>query len=88
MGEIRDVQEPVTVYAQRQGWLARRMQYIGRNGCPDTWFFKRGRVIICEWKDLGKIASLQQSLEHGRLRASGMEVHVIDNIEDGCALFD
>lgn len=88
MGEISDVQNPVTQYAKEQGWLARRMQYIGTNGCPDTWFFKDGRVIICEWKRDGKDATLQQKRQHKKLRAAGMTVHVIDNYEDGCALFD
>jgi len=88
MGEIGDVQSPVTEYAKSLGWLARRMQYIGTNGCPDTWFFKDGVVIICEWKKRGKEATLQQRRQHKKLLVAGFKVHVIDNYEDGCALFD
>lgn len=88
MAEIRDVQNRVVKYAFQRGWLYRRMQYIGRNGCPDVWFFKGGRVIIVEFKDLGEKPRLQQQREIDRLRVAGMEVHVIDNTDDGYALFD
>lgn len=87
MAEIYDVQDPVTEFAREHGWLARRMQFIGRKGCPDSWFFKDGRVIIIEFKDLGETETLQQKRQHDKFRAAGFEVHVIDNYEDGCALF-
>lgn len=88
MGEISDVQNPVSEYARYRGWLVRRMQFIMRNGCPDSWFFKDGRVIIIEFKKFGKDATLQQKKQHKKFRDAGFEVHVIDNYEDGCALFD
>lgn len=88
MGEIAHVQNPVTEYARARGWRARRMQYIGRRGCPDTWFFKNRRIIIVEFKDAdGKLSKLQER-EIARLIDCGLEVHVIDNVEDGYALFD
>ncbi|TIW05340.1 MAG: hypothetical protein E5V74_03355 [Mesorhizobium sp.] len=82
------VQTPVTNYARSRGWLARRVQYIGRHGAPDTWFVKGGRWIIVEFKNLDEPPKIHQTREHKRLRAHGAEVHVIDNVEDGCALFD
>lgn len=88
MAEIASVQNPVTEHARRRGWLARRMQFIGRRGCPDTWFFRQGRVIIVEFKDHGKPPDEQQSRRIRELREAGMEVHIIDNAEDGYALFD
>ncbi len=88
MGEIPHVQNPVTDYARSKGWKARRMAYIGRHGCPDSWFFKRGRLIIVEFKDFGEPLKLHQEREVKRLRDAGMSVHVIDNLDDGCALFD
>ncbi|TPI86693.1 hypothetical protein FJ423_01015 [Mesorhizobium sp. B2-8-9] len=82
------VQTPVTNYARSRGWRARRMQYIGRHACPDSWFFMDGRVIVVEFKDLGEEPEIHQKREIRRLRESGLAVHVIDNVEDGCALFD
>lgn len=88
MAEIAHVQDPVTQYAREHGWKARRMQYIGRHGCPDSWFFKNGRVIVVEFKDYGEEPKLHQAREIKRLRDAGLEVHVIDTYEAGCALFD
>lgn len=88
MAEIPHVQTPVTNYARSLGWRARRMQYIGRHACPDSWFFKNGRVIIIEFKEIGEEPKIHQEREIRRLRESGMEVHVIDNVEDGRALFN
>lgn len=88
MAEIPHVQNPVTDYAKSKGWKARRMQYIGRVGCPDSWFFKDGLVLIIEFKDLGEIPTPQQKREIKRLRAAGMNVYVVDNKEAGFALID
>ncbi|SON54242.1 VRR-NUC domain protein [Hartmannibacter diazotrophicus] len=89
MAEIPHVQNPVTAYAKSKGWLARRVQFIGRNGCPDSWFFKRKRrPIVIEFKDFGKEPNEQQMRQIKLLREYGLDVHVIDNYEDGCALFD
>lgn len=88
MAEIPHVQDPVMKYARSLGWKTRRMQYIMRNGCPDSWFFKDGNVIIIEFKNLGDSPNEVQKREHARLRSVGMKVYVIDNEEDGCAIFD
>lgn len=88
MSEIAHVQNPVSAYAVSRGWLAWKMKIEGRNGCPDKWFFKDGRLIIVEFKDEGKPRQPQQVRRARELEAAGFEVHVIDNYEDGCALFD
>ncbi len=88
MAEIAHVQNPVTAYARERGWLVRRMQFIGRRGCPDSWFFKGGKAIIVEFKDRGKRPDPMQERRIRELRAAGMEVHVIDDYEAGCAIFD
>lgn len=87
MGEIAHVQNPVVAYAKSRGWLARKMQFIGMRGCPDYWFFKNGETIIVEFKDKGKPPEAQQVRRIRELVGAGMKVYVIDNYEDGCALF-
>lgn len=87
MAEIDDVQVPVINFARQHGWLVRPMEYRGRTGCPDHWFMKDGRLIIVEFKEIGKEPRLKQAREIGRLRAHGMAAYVIDNVSDGCALF-
>ena len=86
--EIPGVQNPVTRHARRLGWYARRVTYIDKRGCPDTWFFREGRLVICEWKREGKEPDVQQERRIAELRAAGMEVYVIDTAEAGRALLD
>ena len=79
--EIPGVQNPVTRFARGLGWYARRMAYLDRNGCPDTWFFRNGQVVICEWKRVTGKLSVQQERRIAELRAAGMNVFVIDSAE-------
>lgn len=88
VNEIRGVQNPVTAHARQLGWYVRRMKYLDRRGCPDSWFFRDGLVVIVEFKKDGKEPNIQQVRRHYELAAAGFKVHVIDNVEDGCALFD
>lgn len=85
--EIAGVQNPVVTYARSRGWLSWKMKIEGRNGCPDFWFFKNGRLIIIEFKAPGKPRKRQQELRAEELAARGFHVHVIDNAEAGRALF-
>lgn len=88
VNEIMGVQNPVTSFARSKGWYVRRVTYLDRNGCPDSWFFKDGRLIIIEFKKLGKKPSPQQVRRISELRGAGMNVYVIDNVGDGKALFE
>lgn len=86
--EIQGVQEPVTAYARGLGWYARRVTYLDRRGCPDSWFFRAGIVVICEWKRAGEEPDVQQCRRHAELLKAGFEVHVINSADAGRALFD
>ena len=80
------IEQKVCEFAERQGWLVRKMTYAGRRGCPDRWFFRDGRIVIVEFKKPGSDCDGVQKREHTRLREKGVFVHVIDNIPDGCTL--
>lgn len=82
------VQETVVEHAKAKGWLCRKVTYSGIRGAPDYWFFKDSRLILVEFKRPGRTPDGQQLKEHGRLKAAGFDVHIIDNIEAGRALFD
>lgn len=100
MGKELVIENDNVEYAEGLGWLVRKIVYAGRRGAPDRWFFKRKKpcphcgnalkIRVVEYKKLGEKVDPndQQGREHGRLREHGLEVHVIDNIEDGRALFD
>lgn len=81
------IESTVTHYAVGRGWLSRKLQWIGRNGAPDRFYVRKGKVIFVEFKATGKFPRPDQRLEHERLRGQGMEVHVIDNLQDGYDLF-
>lgn len=81
------IEEAVVEHAERAGWLVRKCVYAGRKGSPDRWFFKDGKLVLVEFKRRGEAPNPQQDREHGRLRAAGFPVHVIDSIEAGYALF-
>lgn len=93
-----NVEMPVVRRAERGGWFARKLGWIGRTGAPDRFFAKRtkrcpccgrsGRVVLIEFKDRGKSPDLNQLAEHQELRAAGVEVHVCDRVEDALKVLE
>ncbi len=87
--ESSGVEEPVIEYAQAQGFIYRKLAWIGRTGAPDRLFSRADRgPFLVEFKRPGKGPDAKQTREIKRLRKAGITVHVIDNVEAGCALFD
>lgn len=68
--------------AEADGWLTRKLQWIGRVGAPDRFMAKKGRVVLVEFKAPGQLARAEQLREHARLREAGVEVYVIDSLEE------
>lgn len=84
----RNIELPVCDYAEAGGWIVRKLQWVGRRAGPDRFFAKDGRIVLVEFKRPGEEPGPLQFREHRRLRKAGIEVHVIDSVEEGCALFD
>lgn len=63
-------------WAENNGWLVRKMQYVRRVGAPDRIFFGYGAIVLIEMKKPGGRLSKGQKLEHQRIREHGCEVHV------------
>lgn len=85
----RYIEKAVTDHAVKVcGWLSRKLQWIGRHGAPDRFYLRLGRHVFVEFKQRGKKPTEHQATEIERLRDKGAEVYVIDNIEDGIALFN
>lgn len=82
------IEKKVCKRATDHGWLCRKFASPGQRAVPDRFFAKGGRVILVEFKDTGKKPSKLQLFEHTRFRDHGVEVYVIDNVEDGYALFE
>lgn len=88
MAEISDVQSPIVSYAKQNGWLVRRVQWIGRHGAPDLLCLKGGVHVWIEAKREGKDAEIHQAREHKRMRNKGALVYVVDRAEDGYRILD
>ena len=80
------VETAVTEWAEANGFLSRKMKYIGRHGCRDRDFYGFGHIVPIEFKRPGKTAAIHQARERARLAAVGVRIHIIDNIEAGVAL--
>lgn len=70
------------VWAENHGWIVRKMQYIGRRGCPDRFFFGYGKIIMIEFKKAKGRLSEGQSEEHKRLEAAGTPVKTFYSQKD------
>lgn len=65
--------------AKTDGWLVRKLAWVGRRNGPDRFFAKQGRIVLIEFKRPGEDARLAQDKEITALKAAGVEVHVVDN---------
>ena len=76
--------------AEKNGWLTKKLSFIGERGAPDRLFVKNGRVIFVELKRPGELdeTSANQKRVIRQLLSAGAEVHVIDNLKDGYALVE
>jgi len=76
------VEDEVVAWAENNGWLVRKMQYPGRRGCPDRFFFKNGKLVLIEFKRPGRNkADPLQVREHRRFEQAGWKVHVVNSVE-------
>lgn len=81
------VEEEVRKYAEARGWFCRKLMFIGRRNCPDRMFAKDGRCVFVEFKKPGEKPRPGQDREIKRMRRAGLDVHVVDDVTVGCALF-
>lgn len=79
----RHIEEDSVEKAEAAGFFVRKVQWPGRAGAPDRLFSRKDRGSVwIEFKDRGERPTLLQEREHARMRAAGMEVHVVDRVED------
>ena len=77
------VEDDVVAWAENRGWLVRKMQYVGRRGCPDRFFLRGGNLVIVEFKRPGRNkADPLQVREHRRYAEAGWKVHVINDRDE------
>lgn len=81
MGQESVIENEAVLFAEKLGFVVRKVVYAGRRGAPDRWFFGRGYTFCIEFKKRGGKPEPLQVKEIDRLLASGVPVYVVDNIE-------
>lgn len=82
------LQSEIARYAKTWGWLFRAVQWRGRRNCPDGFFARNGMIIFIEFKMPDEKPRVGQKEEIQTLRDAGVIVYVVDNLQDGYAIFD
>jgi hypothetical protein len=82
-----EIEIPASDFAERCGWVSRKLSWFGRKDAPDRFYARRGRILLIEYKRPGEKPRGTQADEIALLREAGVEVHVIDNLEAAYALF-
>lgn len=83
-----EIEKKVKAYAVKKGYLVRKFTSPGRVAVPDDIFMKDEVVFFIEFKAPGKKPTKAQLVEHEKIRACGIDVHVVDNIGDGMGIID
>lgn len=85
----KEVEKPVGDYAKSKGFWHRKFKSDNNRSLPDRVFATpTGRVFFVEFKRPRKKPTDAQLDEHDLMRKNGLEVYVIDNVEDGKRLID
>jgi hypothetical protein len=63
--------------ARRRGWFVDKIMATGRNGFPDRFYAKDGRVVLMEWKRSRKDRTPLQIQRNIELSRAGVEVYVV-----------
>lgn len=84
----KSIEQAVCHHATAHGWLVLKLAGPAHRGQPDRLFLKGGKAVFVEFKAPGRKPTRLQRWWQRRLKQLGFDAHVIDNGEDGCALFE
>lgn len=83
------IEKQVCAYARARGLDAQKYTSPNRRSVPDRIFFgPDGLVFFIEFKRPGNKPTVKQDLEIERLRGYGIDVYVVDSIEEGKRIVD
>jgi uncharacterized protein YcbX len=84
-----DIERKAGAYAIRLSYWHRKFRSPGKRSAPDRIFANRfGFVMFLEFKSPGKKPTALQLDEHAAMRANGLIVYVVDNLDAAKALLD
>lgn len=80
----KDIEKRVCDYAKSLGMLVYKFTSPSRRSVPDRMFItKAGVVFFIEFKRAGCAPTAAQEVEIKKIRATGVQVHVVDNVDFG-----
>lgn len=83
------IEGKVCDYAKSLGCLVYKFTSPSRRSVPDRMFIvPGGRVVMIEFKRLGKEPSPAQAVEIAKIQKQGVSVWVIDNVDAGKRAID
>lgn len=77
-----DIEKAGTEYAEKRGWFVVKLMTCNIDSMPDRLHHRKGVTLYIEYKKPGEPAMPKQIKRHRELRAQGIPVHVVDNLED------
>lgn len=84
-----EIEKAVKDFARKLGFWCRKFNSRAHRSVPDGIFAKIGiPLFFIEFKRKGEKPTKAQLDEHKEMRAAGLTVYVIDNVEDGKALIN
>ena len=79
----KHIEQAVVDWATQNGWLVRKLQWVGRTGAPDRIFIGFGRVVFMEFKRTGNKITGQQKKEFERICEVYAFTFLIDDVDEG-----
>jgi len=74
-----EIEEKACKWAEENGWLVAKLQWLNQTGWPDRTFIKNGIVAWIEFKKPGGVVSKKQKYWHDRMREHGANVITTDD---------
>ena len=82
------IETEVSKHAKLLGWLSYKFTSPNNRAVPDRIYFREGRTILIEFKQLGKKPTKLQTKVINDLKKQLIDVYVVDNIEQGKGIFN
>ncbi len=79
----KDIECRVVTHAKSLGFLVYKFTSPARRSVPDRMFVKNKTVFFAEFKRRGKLPTLAQQVEIGKIQNQGIVVYVIDDVDIG-----
>lgn len=85
----KHIESKVVSYAQQHGMLVYKFTSPQRRSVPDRLFIPKGKPpFFIEFKRFGCYPTTAQEVEIAKIRAQGVKVYVVDNVEQGKVIVD